>query len=124
LLNAFDILIDLNEIANDNQIGIFTILGTSGFQVLVVTGVVVMSLASPKAKKIINIDAYLTLSVFSVFGLLWIYISFEKLSPSIVSFPEAFFGCSLFFVMVLVLYALDCARKQRLPQYYDRLLCV
>jgi len=74
ILNLLDLIIDTSGEINTNQIGIFALIGQSGFLILFVSGVVIMSLTAPKVKKVINLNIYLILAGFAIFGLVWIYL--------------------------------------------------
>ncbi|CDW75956.1 na ca-exchange isoform a [Stylonychia lemnae] len=122
LMNLIDLILDTSGEINTNQIGIFALIGQSSFLCMFVSGVVIMSLTAPKVKKILNLDVYLTLAAFSVFGLIWIYLILGVQSPSQITFPEAFITLTLYFSMVLVLYIIDKNREVKMPQYYDRII--
>ena len=107
LLNLIDLIRDTSGEINENAIGIFAIIGASSFQFFFLTGIIAMSLTVPKVKKIINLNIYLILAGFAVFGLFWIYLILEVISPNLITFPETFFTFIVYLSMVLTLFIID-----------------
>ncbi len=74
---------------------------------LVITGFVVTALASPRYKKVLNLDTYFVLCGFALIGFFWVYAIVELQSPGKITFPESLFFVSLFACLLMILYILD-----------------
>lgn len=86
------------------------------------SGIVIMSVSSPKVKKVLNLDIYMTIAAFALLGLIWIWVILDLETPETVTFPEAFFTVSMFMAMTIILFIIDKHREIKMPQYYDRII--
>ena len=103
------------------QIGILAILGSSAFQFFFILGIVYFSLPNTQIKRIQNLERFLITSVFAVFAYIWLYICLKGSSPGQITFPEALFTVSLYFILILSLYIVDTLKNLKFSLYYDKL---
>nr|XP_006818265.1 PREDICTED: sodium/calcium exchanger 1-like [Saccoglossus kowalevskii] len=90
------------------ELGTATIVGSSAFSLLFITGVCIMVIPSPKTRYIKKAKPYFILVlVFSLFAYLWVFISLTVISPQVIELWEAFLTLTLYPVLVLLVYIID-----------------
>ena len=103
LLSVIESLKDLGEPAG--VLGPASIVGSGAFNLLVISGISILSVDEPK--KINDLGVYATTAIFSLFSYSWMYICLETNSPNIVDLNEAWLTLFFFFLLVGTAFAMD-----------------
>ncbi|XP_070574775.1 sodium/calcium exchanger 2-like [Ptychodera flava] len=90
------------------ELGVATIVGSSAFSLLFVTGVSIMATPSGKTRYIKKAKPYfIVVLVFSLFAYLWIFLILEIISPKKIELWEACLTLALYPVLVILVYVID-----------------
>ena len=103
LLSVIESLKDLGEPAG--VLGPASIVGSGAFNLLVITGISILSVDAPK--KINDLRVYAVTAIFSLFSYSWMYICLEIWTPEIVTVTEAWLTLFFFFLLVGTAFAAD-----------------
>jgi solute carrier family 8 (sodium/calcium exchanger) len=103
LLSVIESLKDLGEPAG--VLGPASIVGSGAFNLLVISGISILSVDEPK--KINDLGVYATTATFSLFSYAWMYFCLEMSSPEVVDLIEAWLTLLFFFVLVGTAYGMD-----------------
>jgi solute carrier family 8 (sodium/calcium exchanger) len=103
LLSVIESLKDLGEPAG--VLGPASIVGSGAFNLLVISGISILSVDAPK--KIYDLRVYAVTALFSLFSYSWMYICLEVWTPEIVTITEAWLTLFFFFVLVGTAFAAD-----------------
>lgn len=87
------------------ELGPGSIVGSGAFNLLVITGVSIISVDEPK--KIYDLGVYSCTAVFSVFAYAWMYIVLEVISKGVVDLTEAWLTFFFFFLLVGMAFGFD-----------------
>jgi solute carrier family 8 (sodium/calcium exchanger) len=87
------------------ELGPGSIVGSGAFNLLVITGVSIVSVDEPK--KIYDLGVYSCTALFSLFAYAWMYICLEVTSPGVVSTTEAWLTFFFFFLLVGLAFGFD-----------------
>jgi solute carrier family 8 (sodium/calcium exchanger) len=96
LLSVIESLKDLGKPAG--VLGPASIVGSGAFNLLVITGISIISVDAPK--KIYDLRVYAVTATFSLFSYAWMFICLEVTSPEIVTMGEAWLTLFFFFLLV------------------------
>ncbi|CAH1797885.1 unnamed protein product [Owenia fusiformis] len=110
LIAVGETLQNLNQIGNPNVgdgLGTFTIIGSAAFNLLIITGICIVSVPSPQVKPIKEIGVFCITAVWSIFAYFWMLIVLQWVSPQIIEPWEAFVTLAFFPIMVVMSYAQD-----------------
>jgi len=88
-------------------LGTFTIIGSAAFNLLVITGICIMSPETGTTKKIEQFGVFCTTAIWSVFAYVWILIVLEYSSPNVVEVWEAVVTFLFFPLLILHAWAQD-----------------
>jgi len=103
LLSVIESLKDLGEPAG--VLGPASIVGSGAFNLLVITGISILSVDDPK--KIYDLRVYAVTAIFSLFSYSWMFFCLEIWSPEIVTLTEAWLTLFFFFLLVGTAFAAD-----------------
>ena len=103
LLSVIESLKDLGGPAG--VLGPASIVGSGAFNLLVITGISILSVDAPK--KIYDLRVYAVTATFSLFSYTWMFICLEATSPDIVTMGEAWLTLFFFFLLVGTAFAAD-----------------
>ena len=109
--SAPEILLSCIEIFGNNflsgNLGPSTIVGSAAFNLLVITGVCIISIPSPDVRRISTIKVFLVTAFFSVFAYVWLLVTLKWISPNVVELWEAVVTFLFFPILVLLAYLAD-----------------
>lgn len=88
-------------------LGTFTIIGSAAFNLLVITGICIMSPETGTTKKIEQFGVFCTTAIWSVFAYVWILIVLKYSSPNVVEVWEAVVTFLFFPLLILHAWAQD-----------------
>lgn len=103
LLSVIESLKDLGKPAG--VLGPASIVGSGAFNLLVITGISILSVDEPK--KIYDLRVYAVTATFSLFSYSWMYICLEVWTPFVVTVAEAWLTLFFFFLLVGTAFAAD-----------------
>lgn len=103
LLSVIESLKDLGEPAG--VLGPASIVGSGAFNLLVISGISILSVDEPK--KINDLGVYATTAIFSLFAYTWMYLCLEMSSPEVVDLSEAWLTLFFFFLLVGTAFGMD-----------------
>ena len=87
------------------ELGPGSIVGSGAFNLLVITGVSIISVDEPK--KIYDLGVYSCTAIFSIFAYAWMYVVLEVISEGIVDLTEAWLTFFFFFLLVGMAFGFD-----------------
>lgn len=109
--SAPEILLSIIEIVGNKfesgELGPSTIVGSAAFNLLVITGVCVMTIPTHEVRRIKSIKVFAVTASFSVLAYLWLYIALTVSSPDIMDLWEAILTFLLFPILVIIAYIAD-----------------
>ena len=103
LLSVIESLKDLGKPAG--VLGPASIVGSGAFNLLVISGISILSVDEPK--KIYDLRVYAVTAIFSLFSYSWMYICLEVWTAEIVTVTEAWLTLFFFFLLVGTAFAAD-----------------
>ena len=87
------------------ELGPSSIVGSGAFNLLVISGVSIVSVDEPK--KIYDLGVYSCTAFFSLFAYSWMYICLEINTPDTVDLSEAWLTLFFFFLLVTMAFGFD-----------------
>ena len=103
LLSVIEALKNLGEKAG--ELGPSSIVGSGAFNLLVISGVSIVSVDEPK--KIYDLGVYSCTAFFSIFAYSWMYICLEVTTPDEIDLTEAWLTFFFFFLLVSMAFGFD-----------------
>ena len=100
LLSVIETLTTLGE--TPGELGVFSIVGSAAFNLLVISGVSILCV--DEVKKIYDLGVFAITACFSLFAYFWMFLC---LSDGIVESIEAWLTLSFFFILVILAYLAD-----------------
>ena len=88
-------------------LGTFTIVGSAAFNLLVITAICIVSVPSPRTRRIHEYGVFIVTMAWSFFAYIWLLIVVEFVTPGVVSVEEAWITLAFFPALVLVAWAQD-----------------
>lgn len=110
--SAPEILLAIIEIVILNKfeagkLGPSTIVGSAAFNLLVITGVCVMSIPTHEQRRIKAIKVFAVTASFSMLAYIWLYLALSAITPDVIDLWEAILTFLLFPILVVVAYIAD-----------------
>ena len=110
--SAPEILLAIFEIVlingfNSGELGPSTIVGSAAFNLLVITGVCIMTIPMHEQRKIKAIKVFAVTATFSILAYVWLYIALSVSSKNEIELWEAIFTFLLFPILVVIAYTAD-----------------
>lgn len=110
--SAPEILLAIFEIVlingfNSGELGPSTIVGSAAFNLLVITGVCIMTVPMHEQRKIKAIKVFAVTATFSILAYVWLYIALSVSSKNEIELWEAIFTFLLFPILVVIAYIAD-----------------
>lgn len=103
-----EILLSVIEICGNNflagDLGPGTIVGSAAFNLLVITGICVVSIEGGDIRRIKNFTVFLTTTVYSVFAYIWLFLVLVVITPNEVTLWEAIITLLCFPLLVINAY--------------------
>jgi len=103
LLSVIESLKDLGKPAG--VLGPASIVGSGAFNLLVITGISILSVDEPK--KIYDLGVYACTAIFSLFAYSWMYFTLEIYTKDEIDINEAWLTLFFFFLLVGISFAAD-----------------
>jgi solute carrier family 8 (sodium/calcium exchanger) len=97
----------LGKDQNKNDLGTFTIIGSAAFNLLMITGICIVSVPHPQVKKIKEQGVFVVTTLWSLWAYIWMLLVVQFISPNEVTITEAFVTLGFFPVMVIMAYCQD-----------------
>jgi len=88
------------------ELGPSTIVGSAAFNLLVISGVSILSVGD-KPKKVDDVGVFAVTSISSLFAYIWLYVCLSAWTPDEITLPEAVLTFGFFLVLVALAYAAD-----------------
>ena len=117
--SAPEILLSCIEIVGNKfhsgQLGPSTIVGSAGFNLLVITAVCVICIPSPEVRVIKAVKVFFITAFFSIFAYVWLIFILLIWTPDYVTLWEAILTFLFFPMMVIIAYIADrdfCGKKK------------
>ncbi|CAH8827564.1 unnamed protein product [Trichobilharzia szidati] len=109
LLACIEAVKGLSEDSHEvhSSLGLFTIIGSATFNLLVISGICIVSITSPTVKKIAKFSVFMFTSFCSLFAYVWMLLVVAYISPEVVEIWESLLTLSFFPIMVIFAYAQD-----------------
>lgn len=122
--SAPEILLSVIETVGNNfkagALGPGTIVGSAAFNLLVISGICVMSIPSPDTRRVKEFKVFLVTAFTCVFAYVWMAIVLLAISPNIVEIWEAVLTLLFFPLLILIAYFADrnfcMGRKEEQPE--------
>jgi len=118
LLSVIEALKNLGQKAG--ELGPSSIVGSGAFNLLVISGVSIVSVDEPK--KIYDLGVYSCTAFFSIFAYSWMYICLEVTTPEEIDFTEAWLTFFFFFLLVSMAFGFDKlqqSKDEKLAEEHD-----
>jgi len=103
LLSVIEQLKSLGEPAG--ELGPASIVGSGAFNLLVISGVSILSVDAPK--KIYDLGVYSCTAFFSIFAYFWMFVVLSINTPGLVTQFEAWLTLGFFFILVSMAFSFD-----------------
>ena len=119
--SAPEILLSVSETiltlgSTPGELGPSTIVGSAAFNLLIITGISIMSVKSPELKKIDDLGVFAITALSSLWAYVWLYICLKIWTPDEITLWEAIITFSFFIVLLVASYAADKLRAWRLKK--------
>lgn len=101
LISVFETLATLDNTKPSDSLGLFTIVGSASYNLLVITAICVMAVPSNSCKSIKEFGVFLITSIWSLFAYIWLLIVVKWSSPDVIELWEALVTL-LFFPLLVV----------------------
>ena len=101
LIAVIETVTNLDSTTNTDGLGVFTIVGSAAYNLLVITAVCVVALPNNETKQISEFGVFLITSVWSLFAYLWLLVVLRWSSPNEVEVWEAVLTLTFFPLLVL-----------------------
>ena len=110
--SAPEILLAIIEIVIINnfesgKLGPSTIVGSAAFNLLVITGVCIMSIPAHETRRIKAVKVFAVTAAFSILAYVWLYIALSTSSANEIELWEAILTFLLFPILVVIAYIAD-----------------
>ena len=109
--SAPEILLSCIEIIFNNfkagELGPSTIVGSAAFNLLVISGICIMSIPSPDTRRIAQMKVFAVTAFTCVFAYIWLAIVLLAWTPNVVTIEEAFITFFSFPGLILLAYLAD-----------------
>lgn len=109
--SAPEILLSIIEIVgggfNAGDLGAGTIVGSAAFNLLIITGVCIISIPNQEVRKIKSFKVFLVTSFFSIFAYVWLLLILVFISPEIIELWEALITFLFFPILTLIAFSAD-----------------
>ena len=101
LISVFETLATLSDTKPKESLGLFTIIGSASYNLIVITAICVMVLPAGTSKNINEFGVFLITSFWSVFAYCWLLFVIRWNSPSIIELWEAVLTLLFFPALVI-----------------------
>lgn len=109
--SAPEILLSIIEIVGNGfeagELGPGTIVGSAAFNLLIITGICIVSIPNEESRRIDAIKVFAMTSFFALFAYLWLFLILVIISPGEVEVWEAALTLLFFPILVLLSYSAD-----------------
>lgn len=109
LLSVIEQLKSLGEPAG--ELGPASIVGSGAFNLLVISGVSILSVDAPK--KIYDLGVYSCTAFFSIFAYFWMFVVLSINTPGLVTQFEAWLTLGFFFILVTMAFSFDKLQQRK-----------
>lgn len=107
LIAVIETVSTLDSPKSSNGLGIFTIIGSASYNLLVITAVCIITVPSNTTKRVMEFGVFVITSIWSMFAYVWILIVLKWSSPNEVEIWEAILTLFFFPLLVLTAWAQD-----------------
>lgn len=115
LLAVIETLQNLGQEPGDS-LGMFTIIGSAAFNLLIITSICILSVPYPDNKRVHEFGVFVLTSTWSLFAYIWMLFVLQFWTPGEITMEEAWITLGFFPVMVLAAYCQDngwwCPKKK------------
>ena len=109
--SAPEILLSIIEIVGGGfmagDLGAGTIVGSAAFNLLIITGVCIISIPNQESRKIKSFNVFLVTSFFSIFAYVWLLLILVFISPEVIELWEALVTFLFFPVLTIIAFCAD-----------------
>jgi solute carrier family 8 (sodium/calcium exchanger) len=85
-------------------------MGSAAFNLLLVTGISIMMASD--VKRLLAPTSFLVQSLFAILACVWLFVILQLSSPGIIEVWEAVVTLLLYFVMVLMVWLVECKKSK------------
>ena len=93
---------------DSDGLGVFTIIGSAAFNLLVITAICIISVPSPGVKRVRELGVFGLTSAWSIYAYIWMMLVVLVISPGVIEPWEAWVTLAYLPILVLMAYATDC----------------
>ncbi|VEL29392.1 unnamed protein product [Protopolystoma xenopodis] len=97
----------IDEGVHEDSLGLFTIIGSAAFNLMIISSICIVSVPSPNPKRIKEFSVFIMTSAFSIFAYIWMLLTLVLISPQVIELWEAVLTLAFFPIMVLCAFAQD-----------------
>lgn len=101
---------DLDQVAEYREagnLGVFTIMGSASYNLLIISAICIVAPNLPDTKKVSQFTVFLLTSGWSIFAYVWMLLVVKVISPGYVEIWEAMVTLACFPLMAITAYAQD-----------------
>ncbi|XP_013418432.1 sodium/calcium exchanger 2 isoform X2 [Lingula anatina] len=91
----------------EDSLGVFTIIGSAAFNLLMITSICIISVPYPQVKKVREVGVFIQTSIWSIFAYVWMLVVVNWNTKGIIDIWEAVVTLLFFPLMVLLAYCQD-----------------
>lgn len=121
LIAVFETLSSLDVVESKDALGIFTIIGSASYNLLVISAVCIISVPSNTFKRISEFGVFIITAIWSMFAYFWLLIVLKWSSPNEIEIWEAVLTLAFFPLLVLTAWGQDkgwwvykCIKQQKM----------
>ncbi|XP_062575827.1 sodium/calcium exchanger 3-like isoform X2 [Saccostrea cucullata] len=119
--SAPEILLSVIEIVGNKfkagELGPGTIVGSAAFNLLVITGICVISIPDGEIRKIKSMPVYITCTCFSMCAYIWMVVVLKLITPGVVDIFESVITFCMFPILLVTAFGVDkgcwCKRRNK-----------
>ncbi|XP_035826006.1 sodium/calcium exchanger 2 isoform X2 [Aplysia californica] len=107
---------NLTSTEPEDSLGVFTIIGSAAFNLLIITAVCIVSVPAPQSKSIKEFGVFIVTGVWSIWAYIWMLMVVKYITPGVIDPWEAWVTLLFLPVLVIMAYLQDlgwcCSRKK------------
>lgn len=100
-------LAQVEQYKNEGNLGVFTIMGSASYNLLMISAICIVAPNLPETKKVSQFTVFLLTSGWSLWAYIWMLLVVKVISPNVVEIWEAMITLAFFPLMAITAYGQD-----------------
>lgn len=98
---------NIDDGVKEDSLGLFTIIGSAAFNLLIIVGICIISVPSPEPKRIEQYGVFVFTCITSLWAYIWLMLCAVYISPHVIEPWEAWVTFAFFPIMLVIAYCQD-----------------